>query len=277
MDALRLPPVRLRGHAPLRRRAPPRRAVPAAAQRARPAAARRADQPPRRRVRRLARAAPGRVQGRDRRGHPRSLLPRQRRPVDPRDRPLARHPVRGQLLRLARAEAEAAAAGGAQGVLAPAHDRGRARVGAHRTRRAGASKNKARLARYEELLAEDRNVKLDQVQIHIPAGKRLGDTVHRGQEPAQGLRRQAADRGPVVHAAARGHRRRHRPQRRRQDDAVQDDHRARSSPTPGTLRVGDTVEPRLRRPVARRARPRQDGLGGDLRRLRRDQGRRPRR
>jgi ATPase subunit of ABC transporter with duplicated ATPase domains len=38
-------------------------------------------------------------------------------------------------------------------------------------------KNKARLARYDALLAEDRNVKLDQVQIHIPAGPRLGDVV----------------------------------------------------------------------------------------------------
>jgi sulfate-transporting ATPase len=38
-------------------------------------------------------------------------------------------------------------------------------------------KNKARLARYEDLIAEDRNVKLDQVQIHIPAGPRLGDVV----------------------------------------------------------------------------------------------------
>src|SRR5436190_710624 len=38
-------------------------------------------------------------------------------------------------------------------------------------------KNKARLARYEALLAEDRNVKLDQVQIHIPAGPRLGGKV----------------------------------------------------------------------------------------------------
>ena len=35
-------------------------------------------------------------------------------------------------------------------------------------------KSKARLARYEALLAEDRNVKLDDVQIHIPAGPRLG-------------------------------------------------------------------------------------------------------
>jgi ATP-binding cassette ChvD family protein len=39
------------------------------------------------------------------------------------------------------------------------------------------TKSKARLARYEALLAEDRNVKLDNVQIHIPAGPRLGDKV----------------------------------------------------------------------------------------------------
>ncbi len=38
-------------------------------------------------------------------------------------------------------------------------------------------KSKARLARYDALLAEDRNVKLDSVQIHIPAGPRLGDVV----------------------------------------------------------------------------------------------------
>jgi sulfate-transporting ATPase len=38
-------------------------------------------------------------------------------------------------------------------------------------------KSKARLARYEALLAEDRNVKLDNVQIHIPAGPRLGAKV----------------------------------------------------------------------------------------------------
>jgi ATPase subunit of ABC transporter with duplicated ATPase domains len=38
-------------------------------------------------------------------------------------------------------------------------------------------KSKARLARYEALLAEERNVKLESVQIHIPAGPRLGDVV----------------------------------------------------------------------------------------------------
>jgi sulfate-transporting ATPase len=39
------------------------------------------------------------------------------------------------------------------------------------------TKSKARLARYEELIAEERNVKLDDVQIHIPPGPRLGDKV----------------------------------------------------------------------------------------------------
>ena len=39
------------------------------------------------------------------------------------------------------------------------------------------NKPKARLNAYEALLAQDRNVKLDQVQIHIPAGPRLGEVV----------------------------------------------------------------------------------------------------
>src|SRR6059058_3049230 len=36
-------------------------------------------------------------------------------------------------------------------------------------------KSKARLGAYERMLAEDKNVKLDRVEIHIPAGPRLGD------------------------------------------------------------------------------------------------------
>src|ERR671915_185970 len=39
------------------------------------------------------------------------------------------------------------------------------------------TKAKARLSNYERLLAEERNVRLDQVQIHIPAGPRLGNQV----------------------------------------------------------------------------------------------------
>jgi ATP-binding cassette ChvD family protein len=39
------------------------------------------------------------------------------------------------------------------------------------------AKSKARLAAYQKLLDEERNVKLDRVEIHIPAGPRLGDLV----------------------------------------------------------------------------------------------------
>ncbi len=52
------------------------------------------------------------------------------------------------------------------------------------------NKPKARLNNYERLLAEDRNVKLDQVQIHIPAGPRLGEVV----VEAEGLRKGYGDR-----------------------------------------------------------------------------------
>ena len=52
------------------------------------------------------------------------------------------------------------------------------------------NKPKARLNAYEALLAQDRNIKLDQVQIHIPAGPRLGDTV----VEANGLRKAYGDR-----------------------------------------------------------------------------------
>ncbi len=52
------------------------------------------------------------------------------------------------------------------------------------------NKPKARLNAYEALLAQDRNVKLDQVQIHIPAGPRLGDVVLE----AEGLRKAYGDR-----------------------------------------------------------------------------------
>jgi len=51
-------------------------------------------------------------------------------------------------------------------------------------------KPKARLNQYEALLAQDRNVKLDQVQIHIPAGPRLGDVV----VEAEGVRKAYGDR-----------------------------------------------------------------------------------
>ena len=59
---------------------------------------------------------------------------------------------------------------------APPHARARARVGARKPARPPA-KAKARLGAYERLLAEEQNVKLDGVEIHIPPGPRLGEVV----------------------------------------------------------------------------------------------------
>jgi energy-dependent translational throttle protein EttA len=56
--------------------------------------------------------------------------------------------------------------------------------------RARHAKSKARLGAYEKLLAEEENVKLDRVEIHIPPGPRLGDVVIE----ARGVQKGFADR-----------------------------------------------------------------------------------
>jgi energy-dependent translational throttle protein EttA len=48
-------------------------------------------------------------------------------------------------------------------------------------------KSKARLGAYERLLAEEKNVNLDRVEIHIPAGPRLGDVVVEADHVAKGF------------------------------------------------------------------------------------------
>src|SRR6478609_8531050 len=52
--------------------------------------------------------------------------------------------------------------------------------------RARHAKSKARVTAYEQLLAEEANVKLDRVEIHIPAGPRLGDQVVEARDVAKG-------------------------------------------------------------------------------------------
>jgi ATP-binding cassette ChvD family protein len=49
------------------------------------------------------------------------------------------------------------------------------------------NKSKARLANYERLLAQEGDVKLDQVQIHIPAGPRLGELVIEAKDLRKGF------------------------------------------------------------------------------------------
>ena len=52
------------------------------------------------------------------------------------------------------------------------------------------AKSKARLSNYERLLAEERNARIEDVQIHIPAGQRLGSKVIE----AEGVRKGFGDR-----------------------------------------------------------------------------------
>ena len=53
--------------------------------------------------------------------------------------------------------------------------------------RARHAKSKARLEAYERLLAEEQQVKLDSVEIHIPAGERLGDKVVEARNLSKGF------------------------------------------------------------------------------------------
>jgi sulfate-transporting ATPase len=53
--------------------------------------------------------------------------------------------------------------------------------------RARHAKSKARLGAYEQLYAEEQQVKLDRVEIHIPPGPRLGDVVIEAQGLAKGF------------------------------------------------------------------------------------------
>src|SRR6476619_1913205 len=49
------------------------------------------------------------------------------------------------------------------------------------------AKSKARLGAYEKLLADEENVKLDRVEIHIPPGPRLGDVVIEAKDVSKGF------------------------------------------------------------------------------------------
>ncbi len=168
------------------------------------------------------------------RHHARPVLPGQRGPVDPRTGPRPRLPVRGQLLDLPGEE-------GGSGWRSQGRKDAKlqkrltdeldwVRSNARRRRQ---TKSKARLERYEEMAAEaEKTRKLDFEEIQIPPGPRLGNMVIEANDLTQGLRRPGADRQPVVLVAPQRHRRHHRPERRRQDHAVQDDRRAGAARLP---------------------------------------------
>ncbi len=123
------------------------------------------------------------------------------------------------------------------------------------------AKSKARLGRYEEMVAEaEKTRKLDFEEIQIPTGPRLGSVVVRGRPSRQGVRGPHPHQGPVLHAAPQRDRRRHRPQRCRQDHAVQDDRRSRAARQ--RHRQGRrNGQAELRRPEPRRASTRRRRCG----------------
>ena len=219
-----------RGEA-LGRREAARGAHQAAAGQARHPAARRADQPSRRRVGRLARALSQGIRRLHHAGDARPLLPRQHHGVDAGARSRPGRALQGQLLELAGAEGQAPGGREGPGGGQAAHAQARARMdpllpqgaagqvqGAHpglRQARRGGGPRAGRQGADPD-----------------PAGAAARRRGGGGRGPVEGVRRPAADRRPLLQAAARRHRRRDRPQRRRQDHAVQDDHRAWRSRTP---------------------------------------------
>ena len=161
---------------------------------ARSAAPRRADEPPGRRVVAWLEQSLDDSRRRAPR-HARPLLPRQRGRLDPRARPRPRHPVPGQLLVVARAEAGAARGRGEAGVGPPAHAPARARMGADGALHTACQEQGARAgirsaARRGE--GGQAGFGRDPHSGRGAAGRRGG----RDPEPAQGLRRPAADRRP---------------------------------------------------------------------------------
>ena len=95
-------------------------------------------------------------------------------------------PYQGNYSGLARAEAGAARRRGEDRVGAPAHA-ARELEWVRSSAKARHAKSKARLQNYERLLADEEDVRLDRVEIHIPAGPRLGDLVIEANNVSKGF------------------------------------------------------------------------------------------
>ena len=131
--------------------------------------------------------------------------------------------------------------------------------------RARQTKSRARIAKYEEMLQKSQELATGVAEIVIPPGPRLGNIVIEAEELRKGYGNTRADRGAELQAAAGRDRRRHRAERRGQDDSVPHDHRAGDA---GRGRVAHRRdgEAGLCGSVARQPGSGQDGLAGDQRR-----------
>jgi len=133
------------------------------------------------------------------------------------------------------------------------------------------AKSKARLARFEELNSFEYQKRNETQEIFIPVAERLGNEVIEFKDVSKGYGEPPADRSAVVpgfrperSSASSG-------PRRRQVDAVPDDHRARAA-RPGRDPDRADREVRLRGSDARGARFGPDRVGGNLGRAGRADG-----
>ena len=163
-------------------------------------------------------------------------------------------PVEGQLLVLAGAEAGAAAQGREDRNRPGARPWRASSNGRRWPRGRGSPRARPASAAYEKLAAQEYEEREDELVLQIPPGPHLGDLVVRAEGVRKGYGDNLLMEDLNFDLPTRRHRRRHRPQRRRQDDAVPHDRR------PGEAR---------RRHAARR----RHGAA----RLRRSEPRRPRR
>ncbi len=91
--------------------------------------------------------------------------------------------------------------------------------------RARQAKNRARIQRYEDLLAASQEQATGIAEIVIPPGPRLGGVVIEAENLSKGFGDELSDRQARLQAAARRHRRRDRPERCGQDHAFPHDRR----------------------------------------------------
>ena len=189
------------------------------------------------------------LQGHGDRGHARPVLPRQRRRLDPRARPREGHPVPGQLHVLARAEGGAARGRGEAERRPAAHAPARARMGADEPDRA-ARQVEGAPHRVREAPRRGPGEAARHGRDPHPGRPAARGRGRAGRSRPEGLRRPAARRGPDLRPAAGRDRRRDRPERRREDDALPDD-RGRGGAGRRGARGRRDGRAGLRRPVAR--------------------------
>ena len=103
------------------------------------------------------------------------------------------------------------------------------------------AKSKARITAYEKLADEAGREETGRSSLQIATGPRLGGIVIEAEGLSKGFWRSAVDRWALIQVAARRHRRRNRPERRRKTTLFKM-LTGLEKPDSGTIRLGETVK-----------------------------------